>query len=427
MGTRSRPTFWEQTFRQPMFEMPYAERSRSGKGQTEELTVDSDKMNDTKIPAHISWGQWTTPTATSAALTTPATTSTSDGPLASDTTPSRRNAISLAPARFKPTEISSGGKFQPIQDNVFCINHNVKYKKPKHNHDRKRKRMLLRAQREAEHQKSKEPESLKSHGLIPGTPPWERGALLPPFEAIKHLLCSGRYSTAEMVDSDKHYDTLDEVNCVRLDPNAHPASVTLSGSNKYSEVVTEGASCSGSIQYSQLHTHQTASGSIKNRESDSPSVSVTNSGHPHISKLFTDQTVHEGSGRYSEVITDKVTHSKSSPERSDPLGDTDSDSGIEEELEFLLRRSEDSSPTDDNDVIVDPNQETCSVKIIVEASVHYEPAREICDDSPAEIDVAEVFYLRSPEVTSGRQSLRTERTITVSVYSSMQSCGDLYA
>ena len=115
--------------------------------------------------------------------------------------------------------------------------------------------MLLHAQQEAEKQKSNQPECLTAHNLIPGTPPWERGTLLLPFDAIKHLLCSGHCSTAEMTDGDKHYDTVDEVNLGRLSPDGHLAAVTLSGSNEYSEVGTDGFSCSGNNEYSQLHGH----------------------------------------------------------------------------------------------------------------------------------------------------------------------------
>ena len=211
----------------------------------------------------------------------------------------------------------------------------------------------------------------------------------------------------------RHGDIVNEVNSsVRLGLDGHPVSVTLSGSNECSEMGNDGATCSGSIQYSELYIHQTASGSIENCEWGSPSVSVTDSGDSHNSKLCTDQTIQEINGRHAEMITDKVTLSVSSQEHADLLGDTDSDSGIREELEYLLRPSEDSSQSDDDD-IVDPNQKTCSVKIVVEASVHYEPARELCDDSPDEIDVAEVFYLWSPE----GQGHKTGSTKTVGFYS----------
>ena len=158
------PHFWGNKLldsyrRQSMFGMTCAGRSMSGEDHTEELTADVDTVNAMELPAHISWGQWTMPTTTTA-QTTPAT-STSSGLLTSDTTPSGTNAISLlAPGRFKATEISSGGKFQPIRDNVFCINHNVKYNKPKHQHDWKRKWIRMSrgaAQPEAEKQKGREP------------------------------------------------------------------------------------------------------------------------------------------------------------------------------------------------------------------------------------------------------------------------------
>ena len=158
---------------------------------------------------------------------------------------------------------------------------------------------------------------------------------------------------------------------------------------------------SGASQYPKLLTELTTSEGIQNSELDTESVLGTESGHCENSETFTDQTLHRGSVRFSQMDTGKVTRfvgSKYSDQGTDqtkyegssltyPLDGADSDSGIEEELEYLLRSSEDSSSRSDDEGaaasdIVDPSQETCSVKVVVEASVHYPPARVICDEEP---------------------------------------------
>ena len=406
------PTFGKQTFGQvtwqPMFGITCAEGSRSSEDHIEERAADGDNnVNATELPVHISWGQWTTLTPTSP-QTTPVT------------TPSGTNTFSLlAPVKFKPTESSSGLKFQPIRDNVFCTNHTVKYNKPVHQHHRKRRRMSRGSQQpESEKQKSNVNSAVREYlvrdGLVPGTPPWERGVLLPPFDAnaVTHLLCSGRYSAAEITEGDSHHGAVNEVSSlVPHGPGSHPVPVTYSGAS----------------QYPELYTELTASEIIENNESDTVSVLGTNCGHCQNSETFTDQTLHRGSVRFSQMDTDKVTrfvHSQYSERYANggssltyPFDEAEGDSGIEEELEYLLRPSEDSSSNSDDDEeaaasdIVDLSQETCSVKVVVEASVHYPPARMIWDESRDQIDVTEVFYLRSPEA-AGRQSRGTERHST---------------
>ena len=434
------PAFGKQTFGlvmwQPMFGMTCAEGSRSSEGHIEERAADSDNIvNTTVLPVHISWGQWKAPTTTSAERTPP-TTSTSGSVLALGTTPNGTNAFSLlAPVKFKPTESSSGQKFQPIRDNVFCTNHTVKYNKPKHQHHRKRRRRSRGApQPEAEKQKSNENnagrECLVREALVRGTPPWERGVLLPPLGAdgIKHLMCSGPYSTAQITESDGYHDVVNEVgSLVNLGPDTNTVPVS-----QYPDRGTNRATHPSSIQYPEPHTVQTAPKSIENNEMDTESVPGTNSGHCQDLDTFIDQTLHEGSVRFSQMDTGKVTrfvgsqysdqgtdqtkYEGSSKQNTEALDEADNDSGIEEELEYLLRSSEDSSSRSDDEGaaasnIVDASEETYSVKVVVEASVHYPSAREICNESPDEIDVTEVFYLRSPEAT-GRQSRGRERHST---------------
>ena len=417
------PTFGKQTFGQvtwePMFGMTCAEGSRSSEGHIEERAADSDNnVNATELPVHISWGQWTTSTPTSP-QTTPATTSTSGRLLARGTSRSETNAFSLlAPVKFKPTQSSSGQKFQPIRDNAFCTNHTVKYNKPKHQHHRKRRRrsrgaLQPEAEKQRRHVNTAGQGYLVRDGLFPGTPPWERGVLLTPLDAnaIKHLFCSGPYSAAEITESDEYHDDVNEVSSlVHPGPDTHPVPPAYSGASQYPELLTE----------------LTTSEGIQNSELDTESVLGTETGHCENSETFTDQTLHRGSVRFSQMDTGKLArfvYSQYSEwdanERSSltyPLDGADSDSGIEEELEYLLRSSEDSSSSGDDveaaaSDIVDPSQETCSVKVVVEASVHYPPARVIWDESRDQIDVTEVFYLRSPEAAR-RQSRGTERHST---------------
>ena len=418
------PAFGKQTFGQvtwqPMFGMTCAEGSRSSEGHTEERTADGENnnVNTTELPVHISWGQWKAPTTTSAERTPP-TTSTFGGVLALGTTPNGTNAFSLlAPVKFKPTESSSGQKFQPIRDNVFCTNHTVKYNKPVHQHHRKRRRrsrgaLQPEAEKQRRHVNTAGQGYLVRDGLFPGTPPWERGVLLTPLDAnaIKHLFCSGPYSAAEITESDEYHDDVNEVSSlVHPGPDTHPVPPAYSGASQYPELLTE----------------LTTSEGIQNSELDTESVLGTDSGHCENSETFTDQTLHEGGVGCSKMNTEKVTRFEGSQysewdanEGSSltyPLDEADSDSGIEEELEYLLRSSEDSSSSGDDveaaaSDIVDASQETCSVKVVVEASVRYPPARVICDESPDEIHVTEVFDLRPPEA-AGRQSRGTERHST---------------
>ena len=439
------PTFGKQTFGQvtwePMFGMTCAEGSRSSEGHIEERAADSDNnVNATELPVHISWGQWTTSTPTSP-QTTPATTSTSGRLLARGTSRSETNAFSLlAPVKFKPTQSSSGQKFQPIRDNAFCTNHTVKYNKPKHQHHRKRRRRSRGApQPEAEKQRRHVNTAgqgyLVRDGLFPGTPPWERGVLLTPLDAnaIKHLFCSGPYSAAEITESDEYHDDVNEVSSlVHLGPDTHSLPVTYSEASQYPKGRTYRPTHPSIIQYPEPHTVQAAPKSIQNNELDTESVLGTDSGHCENSETFTDQTLHRGSVRFSQMDTGKVTrfvgskysdqgtdqtkYEGSSKQNTEALDEADNDSGIEEELEYLLRPSEDSSSRSDDEGdaasdIVDPSQETYSVKVVVEASVHYPPARVIWDESRDQIDVTEVFYLRSPEA-AGRQSRGTERHST---------------
>ena len=435
------PAFEKQTFGQvtwqPMFGMTCAEGSRSSEGHNEERTADGENnnVNTTELPcAHI-MGTVESANDHFTADNASHTTSTSGRLLARGTSRSETNAFSLlAPVKFKPTQSPSGQKFQPIRDNVFCSNHTVKYNKPVHQHHRKRRRRSRGApQPEAEKQKSNENsagrECLVREALVPGTPPWERGVLLPPLgaDAIKHLLCSGRYSTTEITESDGYHDDVNEVSSlVHPGPDTHTVPVTYSGASQYPEPGTDRPTHPSSIQYPEPHTVQTAPKSIDNNELDTESVPGTNSGHCQNSETFTDQTLHEGGVGCSEMNTEKITrfegiqyserYFNEGNSLTYPLDEADSDSGIEEELEYLLRPSEDSSSSSDDEGdaasnIVDPNQETCSVKVVVEASVHYPPARVICDESPDEIHVTEVFYLRSPEA-AGRQSRVTERHST---------------
>ena len=137
-------------------------------------------------------------------------------------------------------------------------------------------------------------------------------------------------------------------------------------------------------------------------------------GSVRFSQMDTGKFIRFVGSKYSDQGTDQTKYEGSS--LTYPLDGADSDSGIEEELEYLLRPSEDSSSSGDDveaaaSDIVDASQETCSVKVVVEASVHYPPARVIWDESRDQIDVTEVFYLRSAEA-AGRQSRGTERHST---------------